>query len=235
MTIPSKRLFAARYQIYFTVTQPLIHLSSQLTSLLRPSILTITNDSWQHRHHAAMREQGGGNKESRKFGVIPQRHLPQPRGRRRFFYSSCLGGICGQGEVLNYPVHVSCPTFPEDHNAASPHGLCCAIGRAKKWLTCLILEYQDARRNPQGGSTYASRPSLTVRVIRAYFTTYSQVGGNGHHVGSADTDGFLEGVLIVLSLSLTRNNTYEAVPNYVNVFYGASNSWAAKHCVGSHA
>ncbi|KAH9992650.1 bola-like protein-domain-containing protein [Russula vinacea] len=36
----------------------------KLTSLLRPSILTITNDSWQHRHHAAMREQGGGNKES---------------------------------------------------------------------------------------------------------------------------------------------------------------------------
>lgn len=47
----------------------MIHLSSQLTSLLRPSILTITNDSWQHRHHAAMLEQGGGNKESRKSGV----------------------------------------------------------------------------------------------------------------------------------------------------------------------
>ncbi|KAF8502294.1 bola-like protein [Russula emetica] len=41
----------------------------KLTSLLRPSILKITNDSWQHRHHAAMREQGGGNNESRKFAV----------------------------------------------------------------------------------------------------------------------------------------------------------------------
>jgi len=51
------------------ITQPLIRLSSQLTTLLRPSILTITNDSWQHRHHAAMREQDGGNGESRKFGV----------------------------------------------------------------------------------------------------------------------------------------------------------------------
>ncbi|KAH9986547.1 bola-like protein-domain-containing protein [Russula compacta] len=36
----------------------------KLTSLLHPSILTITNDSWQHRHHVAMREQGGGNGET---------------------------------------------------------------------------------------------------------------------------------------------------------------------------
>jgi hypothetical protein len=51
------------------ITQPLIRLSPQLTTLLRPSSLTITNDSWQHRHHAAMREQDGGNGESRRFGV----------------------------------------------------------------------------------------------------------------------------------------------------------------------
>ena len=44
---------------------------------------------------------------------------------------------------------------------------------------------------------------------------------------------FLEGVLIVFSLSLTRKNTYEAVLHYVNVFYRASNPWAAKYCVGS--
>ncbi|KAI9509722.1 bola-like protein [Russula earlei] len=37
---------------------------SKLTSLLRPSTLTITNDSWQHRHHTAMRSQNGGNGES---------------------------------------------------------------------------------------------------------------------------------------------------------------------------
>jgi len=37
---------------------------NKLTSLLQPSILTITNDSWRHRHHAAMREQDGGNGES---------------------------------------------------------------------------------------------------------------------------------------------------------------------------
>ena len=36
---------------------------------------------------------------------------------------------------------------------------------------------------------------------------------------------FLEGVLIVFSLSLTRKNTYEAVLHYVNVLYRASNPW----------
>ncbi|KAF9820391.1 hypothetical protein IEO21_01400 [Rhodonia placenta] len=39
-------------------------IKEKLTSLLRPSELTITNDSWQHRHHAAMRAQGGGNGET---------------------------------------------------------------------------------------------------------------------------------------------------------------------------
>jgi len=37
---------------------------SKLTSLLNPSELRITNDSWQHRHHAAMRAQGGGDGET---------------------------------------------------------------------------------------------------------------------------------------------------------------------------
>lgn len=29
--------------------------------------MVITNDSWQHRHHNAMREVGGGNGETRRF------------------------------------------------------------------------------------------------------------------------------------------------------------------------
>ncbi|QRW24243.1 bolA domain protein [Rhizoctonia solani] len=36
----------------------------KLTKLLRPASLDITNDSWQHRHHTAMRESGGGNGET---------------------------------------------------------------------------------------------------------------------------------------------------------------------------
>ncbi|THU95399.1 bola-like protein [Dendrothele bispora CBS 962.96] len=37
---------------------------SKLTTLLRPSSLIISNDSWQHRHHAAMRAQNGGSGET---------------------------------------------------------------------------------------------------------------------------------------------------------------------------
>ncbi|PCH43765.1 bola-like protein [Wolfiporia cocos MD-104 SS10] len=39
-------------------------INEKLTALLRPSELRITNDSWQHRHHAAMRAEGGGNGET---------------------------------------------------------------------------------------------------------------------------------------------------------------------------
>ncbi|KAI0775745.1 bola-like protein [Trametes elegans] len=37
---------------------------AKLTDLLKPSQLEITNDSWQHRHHAPMRAEGGGNGET---------------------------------------------------------------------------------------------------------------------------------------------------------------------------
>ncbi|KIM45272.1 hypothetical protein M413DRAFT_65985 [Hebeloma cylindrosporum] len=36
----------------------------KLTTLLRPTSITVTNDSWQHRHHAAMREPGAANGET---------------------------------------------------------------------------------------------------------------------------------------------------------------------------
>jgi len=36
----------------------------KLTSLLKPTVLTITNDSWRHKHHTAMKESGGGNGET---------------------------------------------------------------------------------------------------------------------------------------------------------------------------
>jgi hypothetical protein len=39
----------------------------KLTALLQPASLSITNDSWKHRHHTAMREQGGGSGETRTF------------------------------------------------------------------------------------------------------------------------------------------------------------------------
>jgi hypothetical protein len=41
----------------------------QLETQLSPNELTITNDSWQHRSHAAMKAQGGGSGETRKCDV----------------------------------------------------------------------------------------------------------------------------------------------------------------------
>jgi hypothetical protein len=43
----------------------------QLVSLLQPVSISIQNDSWQHRHHAPMRAQGGGSGETRQlpFGL----------------------------------------------------------------------------------------------------------------------------------------------------------------------
>lgn len=40
--------------------------SLQLNELFKPTALEISNDSAQHRHHTAMRAQGGGNGETRK-------------------------------------------------------------------------------------------------------------------------------------------------------------------------
>ncbi|KAH8107916.1 bola-like protein [Cristinia sonorae] len=37
---------------------------AKLTALLQPTDLLISNDSWQHRHHAAMKAQGGGSGET---------------------------------------------------------------------------------------------------------------------------------------------------------------------------
>ncbi|KAF8348354.1 bola-like protein [Amanita rubescens] len=36
----------------------------KLVSLLQPVSISIQNDSWQHRHHAPMRAQGGGSGET---------------------------------------------------------------------------------------------------------------------------------------------------------------------------
>ncbi|CUA74840.1 hypothetical protein RSOLAG22IIIB_05736 [Rhizoctonia solani] len=39
-------------------------IQEKLTKLLNPASMEITNDSWQHRHHTAMREMGGGDGET---------------------------------------------------------------------------------------------------------------------------------------------------------------------------
>ena len=51
----------------------------QLTDLLKPSQLEITNDSWQHRHHRSMRAEGGGNGETRTYFLCYASHvIPLP-------------------------------------------------------------------------------------------------------------------------------------------------------------
>ncbi|CCM01474.1 uncharacterized protein FIBRA_03528 [Fibroporia radiculosa] len=53
----------------------------KLMSALRPAEMQITNDSGQHRHHAAMKAQGGGNGETRRSFYPPSqfstRRLPE--------------------------------------------------------------------------------------------------------------------------------------------------------------
>ncbi|GJE92229.1 BolA family transcriptional regulator [Phanerochaete sordida] len=41
-----------------------LSIREKLTTVLAPAELKITNDSWQHRHHAAMKAQGGGSGET---------------------------------------------------------------------------------------------------------------------------------------------------------------------------
>ncbi|KZP34719.1 bola-like protein [Athelia psychrophila] len=41
-----------------------LSIRQKLNAQLQPSELIITNDSWQHRHHAAMKAEGGGNGET---------------------------------------------------------------------------------------------------------------------------------------------------------------------------
>ncbi|KAK7053487.1 BolA domain UV induced protein Uvi31 [Paramarasmius palmivorus] len=39
-------------------------INQKLSAALKPVEISVVNDSWQHRHHAAMRAQGGSNGET---------------------------------------------------------------------------------------------------------------------------------------------------------------------------
>ncbi|KAF9222563.1 bola-like protein [Gyrodon lividus] len=70
----------------------------KLATLLQPSQLTITNESHLHRHHAAMRAQGGGNGETH-FAVQIISDVFQgvaPLQRHRMIYSA-LSAELAQG------------------------------------------------------------------------------------------------------------------------------------------
>jgi len=57
-----------QHQIYF--------IFEQLMAAFEPELLVITNDSWKHSSHAAMRELGGGNGETRTYLALYTLLLP---------------------------------------------------------------------------------------------------------------------------------------------------------------
>ncbi|KAI0823666.1 bola-like protein [Trametes gibbosa] len=63
---------------------------TKLIDLLKPSQLDITNDSWQHRHHAPMRAEGGGNGETHfSINVVSEQFLGKnTMQRHRMIYSA---------------------------------------------------------------------------------------------------------------------------------------------------
>ncbi|THH31809.1 hypothetical protein EUX98_g2392 [Antrodiella citrinella] len=61
----SSRSLLARFSMSTSAPGPLEQsIRTKLVALLQPADLTISNDSWQHRHHAPMKAQGGGNGET---------------------------------------------------------------------------------------------------------------------------------------------------------------------------
>ncbi|TBU33789.1 bola-like protein [Dichomitus squalens] len=62
----------------------------KLSEILHPERLDITNDSWQHRHHAPMRTAGGGNGETHftVHVVSEQFHGKSTMQRHRMIYAA---------------------------------------------------------------------------------------------------------------------------------------------------
>ncbi|KAF8558032.1 bola-like protein [Imleria badia] len=70
----------------------------KLSALLQPSRLTITNESHLHRHHAAMRAQGGGNGETHfAVQIISEAFKGKPTLQRHRLVYSALSDQLAQG------------------------------------------------------------------------------------------------------------------------------------------
>ncbi|KAI0728149.1 bola-like protein-domain-containing protein [Fomitopsis betulina] len=67
-------------------------------SALQPSELNITNDSWQHRHHAPMRAQGGGSGETHfSIQVVSEQFRGKTTMQRHRLIYSMLSDELSQG------------------------------------------------------------------------------------------------------------------------------------------
>ncbi|GBE81098.1 bola-like protein [Sparassis latifolia] len=70
----------------------------KLTAALQPIDLGITNDSWQHRHHAAMRAQGGGSGETHfSIQVVSEAFRGKTTMQRHRMIYSALSDELSQG------------------------------------------------------------------------------------------------------------------------------------------
>ncbi|KZT26732.1 bola-like protein [Neolentinus lepideus HHB14362 ss-1] len=70
----------------------------KLMTLLQPTELTITNDSWQHRHHAAMRAQGGSSGETHfSVQIVSDAFRGKNTLQRHRMIHSALSDELGQG------------------------------------------------------------------------------------------------------------------------------------------
>ncbi|KZT70974.1 bola-like protein [Daedalea quercina L-15889] len=71
---------------------------TKLFSALQPSELAIVNDSWQHRHHAAMRVQGGGSGETHfSIQVVSEQFRGKTTMQRHRLIYSMLSEELSQG------------------------------------------------------------------------------------------------------------------------------------------
>ncbi|KII92903.1 hypothetical protein PLICRDRAFT_155806 [Plicaturopsis crispa FD-325 SS-3] len=69
----------------------------KLVAQLQPSELMITNDSWQHRHHAAMRAQGGGAETHFSVQIVSDAFVGKSTMQRHRMIYSTLSKELAQG------------------------------------------------------------------------------------------------------------------------------------------
>ncbi|KAI0358472.1 bola-like protein [Trametes cingulata] len=87
---------------------------AKLTELLKPAQLDITNDSWQHRHHAAMRAEGGGNGETHfTINVVSEEFQGKSTMQRhRMIYSALSEELASGLHALSLKTKTPAETRP---------------------------------------------------------------------------------------------------------------------------
>ncbi|TFK23658.1 bola-like protein [Coprinopsis marcescibilis] len=75
-----------------------LSITQKLSAALNPTSLSVTNDSWQHRHHAAMREQNGGSGETHfSVNIVSNEFKGKTSMQRHRLVYSLLSAELGSG------------------------------------------------------------------------------------------------------------------------------------------